>query len=142
MAKGFKEVANSLNGDPFAIHSGVSEFAQTLTADVRAMLVASLMAQKDVPGLRESALGWLLDDASEVRQIVAQMLEKDAANNSGAMLRRMIALRNWVPEADRPALDRAIKASQKKVACTSWPSAKSWKPIPPVAMVQAPRACS
>ena len=124
LAKGFKEVANSLNGDPFAIHSGVSEFAQTLTADVRAALVASLMAQKDVPALREAALGWLLDEASGVRQIVAQMLEKDAANNSGTMLRRMIALRNWVPEADRPALDRAIKASQKKVACESWPSAK------------------
>ena len=124
LAKGFKEVANSLNGDPFAIHSGVSEFAQTLTADVRAMLVASFMAPKDAPALREAALGWLLDDASGVRQVVAQMLEKDAASNSGTMLRRMIALRNWVPEADRPALDRAIKASQKKVACESWQSAK------------------
>ena len=88
------------------------------------MLVASLMAQKDAPALREAALGWLLDDASGVRQVVAQMLEKDAASNSGTMLRRMIALRNWVPEADRPALDRAIKASQKKVACESWQSAK------------------
>jgi hypothetical protein len=124
LAKGFKEVANSLNGDPFAIHGEVSEFALSLTADVRAALVASLLAQKDVPALRDAALGWLLDDASGVRQIVAQMLEKDAASNSGTMLRRMIALRNWVPEAGRPALDRAIKASQKKVACESWPSAK------------------
>ena len=124
LAHGFKEVADSLNGDPFAIHSGISEFTQTLTADARATLVASLTAQTDVPALREAALGWLLDDASGVRQIVAQILEKDAANNSGTMLRRMIALRNWVPEADRPALDRAIKASQKIVACESWPSAK------------------
>jgi hypothetical protein len=124
LAEGFKEVANSLNGDPFAIHGEVSEFALSLTADVRAAFVASLLAQKGVPALREAALGWLLDDASGVRRIVAQMLEKDATNNSGTTLRRMIALRNWVPEADRPALDRAIKASQKKVACESWPSAR------------------
>ena len=124
LAKGFKEVANSLNGDPFAIHTEVSEFAQTMPGDVRAMLAGALLAQKDVPALRDAALGWLLNDAAQVRQVVAQMLEQDAVNNSGSTLRRMIALRNWVPEADRPALDRAIKASQKKVACASWPSAK------------------
>jgi hypothetical protein len=124
IAKGLKEVASALDGNPFAIHAEVSEFAQTLPPDLRAMLAASLLTQKDVPALRDAALGWLLDDAAEVRRTVAQMLEKDAASNGGAMLRRMIALRNWVPEADRPALDRAIKASQKKVACASWSSAK------------------
>ncbi len=124
LAKGFKEVANSLDGDPFAIHTEVSEFAQAMPGDVRAMLAGALLTQKDVPALRDAALGWLLNDAAQVRQVVAQMLERDAVNNGGSTLRRMIALRNWVPEADRPALDRAIKASQKKVACASWPSAK------------------
>jgi len=123
-AKGLIDVANSLNGNPFAIHAEVTEFTQTLTADVRAKLVACVLEHKDVPALRDAALGWLLDDAAEVRQIVAQMLEKGAGNNSGTTLRRMIALRNWVPEADRPALDRAIRASQKKTACAGWPAAK------------------
>jgi hypothetical protein len=123
-ANGLKDVADSLNGNPFAVHAEVSEFSQTLRADVRTKLVASVLAQKAVPALRDAALGWLLDDAAGVRQIVAQMLEKDAGNNSGTTLRRMIALRNWVAEADRPALDRAIKASKKKVACAGWPAAK------------------
>jgi hypothetical protein len=123
-ANGLIDVAKSLNGSPFAIHAEIAEFAQTLTADMRAMLVAIVLAQKDVPALREAALGWLLDDAAEVRQTVAQMLEKDASNSSGTTLQRMIALRNWVPEADRPALDRAIKATRKKVACAGWPVAK------------------
>lgn len=124
LTEDLKKLANSLKGNPFAIHAEVFEFTQALPADVRAMLVTNVLAQKDVPGLRDAALGWLLDDAAEVRQTVAQFLEKDAGNNSGTTLRRMIALRNWVPEADRPALDRAIKAGQKKVACASWPSAK------------------
>ena len=58
------------------------------------MLVMAVQVQKDVPALRDATLGWLLDDAAEVRQIVAQVLEKDAANNSGATRRRMISLRN------------------------------------------------
>ncbi len=124
LTKDLKKLAGAMKGNPFAIHAEVFEFTLALPADVRAALVTSVLAQKDVPGLRDAALGWLLDDAAEVRQTVAQFLEKDAGNNSGATLRRMIALRNWVPEADRPALDRAIKASQKKVACASWPSAK------------------
>jgi hypothetical protein len=124
VAESLKEVAKTLKGDPFAIHTEVSQFTLTLPADVRAMFVTNVLAKADVPALRDAALGWLLDEAAEVRQTVAQMLEKDAGNNSGIALRRMIALRNWLPEAERPALDRAIKASQKKVACASWPAAK------------------
>jgi hypothetical protein len=124
VAKELKGIAKALNDDPFAIHRELFEFAQTLPADARAMLAATVLEQTDTPALRDAALGWLLDDAAEVRRIVAQALEKLAASNSGTMLRRMIAMRNWVPEADRPALDRAIKASQKKVACAGWPSAK------------------
>jgi hypothetical protein len=124
VANEFKEVAKALGGDPFAIHGEIFDFTQSLTPDVRAMFAATLLTLKDAPGLRDAALGWMLDEAAEVREAVAQILEKDAGNTSGATLRRMIALRNWVPEGNRPALDRAIKASRKKVACASWPSAK------------------
>ncbi len=124
VVKSFKELASNLDGNLFAVHAEIQQFTQALPMEMRAALAASVLAQTDVPELRDAVLGWLLDDTSEVRQIVAQVLEKDARNNSGTTLRRMVALRNWVPEADRPALDRAIKASQKKVACASWPSAK------------------
>ena len=127
VAKELKEVAQALGGDPFDIHSKIFDFTQTLPVDVRAMFAITVMAQAEAPALRDAGLGWLLDKAAEVRQAVAQFLEKDAGASSGATLRRMIALRNWVPEANRPALDRAIKASQKKVACASWPSAKILK---------------
>jgi hypothetical protein len=95
-----------------------------MPAESRAMFVTTVLIQKKVPALSEAALGWVLDDAGSVRESVAQILEQDAGGISGVMLRRMIALRNWLPETERPALDRAIKANQKKIACTSWPAAK------------------
>lgn len=43
-----------------------------------------------------------------------------AGHVSGTMLRRMITLRNWVPDGDRPALDAAIRACrQKGVECAA-----------------------
>ena len=59
-------------------------------ADVRAMFVATMIAQKDVPALQDAALGWLLDDAAEVREALAQMLEKNADGSSGVTLRRFL----------------------------------------------------
>src|SRR3954447_17948261 len=41
------------------------------------------------------------------------------------MLRRLIVLRNWLPETDRPWLDRAIQACRRKgVECASWPQSQ------------------
>jgi hypothetical protein len=38
------------------------------------------------------------------------------------MLRRLIVLRNWLPETDRPGLDGAIQACRRTgVECASWP---------------------
>jgi hypothetical protein len=68
-------------------------------------------------------LGWLLDASGEVRNALASALEHTARHGavSGTMLRRMIALRNWLPEASRPALDRAIQACRRKgVECAPW----------------------
>jgi hypothetical protein len=122
--KDFAEIAKTLKGDPFAIHGMINEFIQTMPVELRSMLVATVLVQKKIPALGEAALGWVLDDADSVRQGVAQVLEQVAGGISGATLRRMIALRNWLPETERPTLDRAIKANQKKVACASWPAAK------------------
>jgi hypothetical protein len=89
-------------------------------------MVAGAFAQ-GVPELREAGLGWLLDDAGPVRRMLMQALGGALGEGgiSGVMLRRMIAVRNWLPEEDRPHLDRVIKAArQKKVGCESWPKAK------------------
>ena len=121
----FAALTKDLDDDPFAIHTMIDEILQTLPEGMRAMIVLAALSQ-DAPALREAALGWLLNDFGAVRSVVISALEKglESGAESGVTLRRMIALRNCLPEAERPQLDRAIKAGRKKVTCASWPRAK------------------
>lgn len=45
------------------------------------------------------------------------------AGLTGTMLRRMIAMRNWLPAGERPGLDIVIRAARKAgLACAAWPA--------------------
>jgi hypothetical protein len=124
IARHLAQVAEDLDGNPYAIHSCLAETAGTMPDDVRATLIMAAFAQGS-PAIREAFVGWLLDSASIVRRNVAHMLGDGDGAVSGTMLRRMIAIRNWLPERDRPKLDDAIRAQRlKNVACASWPKTK------------------
>jgi hypothetical protein len=126
VAAHWAEVAEMAEGDAFALHGHLADQAGVLPAEQRALMAASMLdASEDV--VREAAVGWLLDEEALVRTSTAASLEQASKSGrvSGTMLRRMIALRNWLPEADRAALDRAIKVCrQQEVVCASWPTAK------------------
>ena len=71
----------------------------------------------------EASIGWLLDPATPVRRATAHALG-DAAhkgNVTPTMLRRMITMRNWLPEDSRTALDAAIATARRKgVSPAQW----------------------
>ncbi|MGH7868886.1 MAG: hypothetical protein ACREP9_14945 [Candidatus Dormibacteraceae bacterium] len=71
----------------------------------------------------EASVGWLLDPAATVRQALANSLG-DAARKgkvTPTMLRRMIAMRNWLPQDSRAVLDAAIAAARRKgVSPAQW----------------------
>ena len=84
------------------------------------------MYAADDAAVRAAAVGFLCCAWSAVRVELAGMIEQSASEGavSPTMLRRMIAVRNWLPANERAALDRAIKACrQHGVACASWPKA-------------------
>lgn len=126
IAEHWAEMAEMAEGDAFALHGHLAEQGDVFPPEHRAaMAVSMLEAAEEV--VREAAIGWLLDDEALVRTATAGALEQAAIGGrlSATMLRRMITLRNWLPEADRGALDRAIKVCrQRTIACASWPSAK------------------
>lgn len=126
LAEHWAEVAAMAEGDPFSLHGHLAEQAGVFPPEHRAaMAMAMLTAEEAV--VREAAVGWLLDETDLVRTATAGALEQAAKMGklSGTMLRRMIALRNWVPEGDRSVLDRAIKVCrQREIVCASWPTAK------------------
>ena len=121
-----EDLAEEVGGDPFALQAQMLEMAAALPADHRTTMGISLLRTSEASA-REAVVGWLLDPSAEVRHAVASAIEQSAPHGavSGSMLRRLIALRNWPPETDRPWLDRAIQACRRKgVECASWPQSQ------------------
>jgi hypothetical protein len=116
-------MAEDMDNDPFAIHAYLDESMESLPQGMGAGLVMATFGEK-VPAVREASLGFLLSRSGEARQKLAELLALAAPDDliSPTMLRRMIALRNWLPTTERDGLDKAIKAARKRsVACAPAP---------------------
>ena len=110
-----EDLAREAGGDPFQLYEQVREMAEAFPEDHRAAMGAWLLQSREA-AVREAAVGWLLDASRSVRNSAASGIEQAAGMGgvSGSMLRRLIALRNWLAEADRLALDRAIQTCRRK----------------------------
>jgi hypothetical protein len=119
----FERMAEQLRGDPFAIHAYLDETVEAMPDEGRAGLVMAAFADK-TPAIREAAVGFLLNASADVREKLSELLELAAPHGlvTPTMMRRMIAVRNWLPAADRNVLDKAVKTARKKgVECAPWP---------------------
>ena len=122
----FKTMVEEADGNEFEVHAALAEISQALPVEFR-MAVLYQIATSDSPVLRDTAVLYLLDPAPQVRRTVCRIITEHASPTliSPVALRRMIALRNWLPENERHFLDTAIKkARQKQVECASWPQRK------------------
>lgn len=124
--EGLRQLARDLGGDPFDIHAHLNETAEALPEAAQVKLALSVLAEAD-EGLTNVALGFLLSSSAKVRAGIARGLADSATGGAARsqvaplLLRRMIALRNWLPASERPALDEAIKRfRQKGVECAAW----------------------
>jgi len=116
------DLVKQADGDPFALHSFLAESSEGVPDEHRAVMAAALLFSGEAAAV-EASIGWLLDPAASVRQALANALE-DAARKgkvTPTMLRRMITMRNWLPEDTRSALDAAIATARRKgVSPTQW----------------------
>ena len=107
---------------PFMVVEGFTEASALMPAELRTYLTLEL-ALSPYPVLREAVPLLLLDAMPAVRQAAAAALEQIATPESFSplMLRRALLVRNWVPEAEREAIDRLVrKARLKGVVCAQW----------------------
>ncbi len=106
----------------FALFSVLAESSEGVPDEHRAVMAAALLFSGEAAAI-EASIGWLLDPAKSVRQSIANALE-DAARKgkvTPTMLRRMITIRNWLPEDSRAALDAAIASARRKgVSPAQW----------------------
>lgn len=119
----FARMAKQFGGEPFAMHAYLDETIEAMPEDGRASLVMATFADKE-PAAREAAVGFLLNASADVRGKLIELLGLAAPHGlvTPTMLRRMIAMRNWLPTADQKGLDNAIRAARKKpIECAPWP---------------------
>lgn len=119
----FETLVDEANGNEFDVYLSLADVTQALPPEFRMANIPQI-ATADNPVLRDTAVLFLLDRTPEVRRTVCRVFAENASPSfvSPVALRRMIALRNWLPETERHHLDAAIKkARQKQVQCASWP---------------------
>jgi hypothetical protein len=105
--------------NPFMVVEGLAETSMLMPAELRAYMTHELGLSPHAV-LREAVPLLLLDPEPTVRQAAAAVLEQVASPEtiSPVMLRRTLLIRNWVPEAEREAIDRlARKMRMKGVTC-------------------------
>ncbi len=116
------ELARMVSSPFEAIHS--LESTRAMMPAILRGFIATELALSSHPVLREAVPLMLLDSDAAVRRSAAAALEQTAQPEtmSPDTLRRAIAIRNWIPAADRPALDAAIrKARRAGVEIGAWP---------------------
>lgn len=109
---------------PFMVVEGLAETGALMPPELRAYMTHELGLSPHAV-LREAVPLLLLDPEPAVRQAAAAVLEQVAGPEtvSPVMLRRTLLIRNWVPEAEREAIDRlARKMRVKGVTCAQWSS--------------------
>lgn len=113
----FAEVTKAFGDNPFLIHNELASMFNAMPAEQRIMLATALAATPQ-PALRAATLGWLLNSDAAVRRAVANALAEAGAHGlvSQASQARLLLLRNWLPEAERDAIDAAIRAANGKTA--------------------------
>ena len=121
--RGFMDELARMVSSPFEVIHSLQNAGAMLPAMLRSFMATEL-ALSQHPVLRDAVPIMLLDDDDTVRRGAASALEQTAhaETMSADALRRTIVLRNWIPAADRPQVDGAIrKARLAGVEIGPWP---------------------
>ncbi len=119
-----EEIVESGGGDPFRIAHHLFD-AMTMMPPDFANAGVMMISEAPLPALRDVLPLVLLAPEAACRQAAGAALELMAAEKrlTPAGLRRLIAVRSWLPEAERPTVDQAIrKARLAGVDCAPWPA--------------------
>jgi hypothetical protein len=115
------EVAEQCDHDPVRFVDMLAEITHALPAQARGLMAAEQMRSGNTVA-REAAVLLLLDPDPEVRQATAAILQASIASLSPDSLRRLIAMRNWLPQSERHRVDGIVRAARAKaIDCAAWP---------------------
>jgi hypothetical protein len=114
------QIAAQAGDDVFALLDALRDAMHAVPPEPLAAIAAQL-ATAPVPALREACALLVLHTEKEVRRGVALALNGAAEGISPTTLRRLILVRGWLPEDERPLIDQVVRAARTKgVACAAW----------------------
>ncbi len=122
--RGLSDEMAGMVGTPFDVIEALGSAGAVMPASLRSFMATELALSPHAV-LREAVPLMLLDKDAGVRRSAGAAMEQMAGADtvSPAWVRRAITLRNWIPQADRGELDRAIrKARTAGVEIGAWPA--------------------
>jgi SEC-C motif-containing protein len=115
------EIVAECNDDPFMIGDALYSSAHFGGDDLGASSIKVLLGAPQT-AMREGAALGVLDSDPKVRSAAATALVEVPDAITPSTLRRLIALRRWLPEPERAPVDQAIRAARLSgVECEQWP---------------------
>jgi hypothetical protein len=108
-----EDLASQCGGDPFIVASMLAETGHGLPAQARSRMVVEQTCSASAV-MRDAATLQMLDPDPEVRRATAAALQARMASLSPDSLRRLIMMRNWHPEEERPLVDAIIRSARAK----------------------------
>ncbi|MBF0212987.1 MAG: hypothetical protein HQM00_05390 [Magnetococcales bacterium] len=116
----FENLVDEHGGDPFAIGETLAQMTRALPLEAQSALIGEF-ACSTLPGMKDAVVVLCLHAEESVRREALQWLLKNARSVTPTALRRLIVIRNWLPDGERKALDTLIKTARVKgVECAHW----------------------
>ncbi|MBF0127501.1 MAG: hypothetical protein HQM02_09850 [Magnetococcales bacterium] len=116
----FESLVEEHGGEPFAISETLAQMTRALPFDAQSALIGEF-AFSNLPGMKDAVVILCLHAEEVVRHEALQWLQKNVRHLTPTALRRLIVIRNWLPEKERKLLDALIKAARiKGVECAQW----------------------
>ncbi|MBF0163890.1 MAG: hypothetical protein HQM01_05170 [Magnetococcales bacterium] len=116
----FESLVDEHGGDPFAIGETLAQMTRALPSEAQSALIGEFAASM-LPGMKDAVVILALHPEEPVRREALRWLLENARSVTPTALRRLIVIRNWLPEGEKKNLDALIKAARiKGVECARW----------------------
>ncbi|MBF0417867.1 MAG: hypothetical protein HQL86_06435 [Magnetococcales bacterium] len=116
----FENLVDEHAGDPFAVGETLAQMTRALPSEAQSALIGEFAAST-LPGMKDAVVILALHPEEPVRREALRWLLENARFVTSTALRRLIVIRNWLPEGEKRILDALIKEARiKGVECARW----------------------
>ncbi|MBF0160317.1 MAG: hypothetical protein HQL58_12430 [Magnetococcales bacterium] len=108
--------------DPFVLCLLLEELIRAMPGETRSFALSESCRIGGQDGMSDAVALLILSRDESIRNTALESLLFHAASVTPSALRRLIVMRNWLPEQVRKSIDLITRAARrKKIVCAQWP---------------------